>query len=120
MQRELEQSYKCGRIPQSPKTTLTKHLELSRLSNRTICLKEGQSDLANCWVCKYVIIELQSKGIPWSTSAEYSISIEENLFLAQIPTPWKYPLSSQHFKWRQKENYHHLLNVYYVSGTLHI
>lgn len=35
-------------FPQTPETTLAKQLELSGLSNGTVCLKEGQSDLANC------------------------------------------------------------------------
>lgn len=35
-------------FPQTPETTLAKQLELSRLSNRTLHLKEGETDLANC------------------------------------------------------------------------
>ena len=35
-------------FPQTPETTQPRQLELSRLSNRTVRLKEGHSDLTNC------------------------------------------------------------------------
>lgn len=35
-------------FPQTPETTQPKQLELSRLSNRIVCLKKGHNDLTNC------------------------------------------------------------------------